>query len=274
MLRRILSIVILAVLTHGVANAGDPYAIQGGYEDLDSEGERVRALRIPAYLGLRSWEEHPVGLRLRLAATFAVNDLEYVLDNGLEQVNMTALTAGMEMLHTFGNNHMVRPFFDIGGGSDANSGQEVLLLTGGLRTEFIFAGSRFFYGLEPGFEWTNRTGADLEDRSSFNPFITLSARRVLGFTVAGHQPDGGVFLEAGYDFNALELSSVRSTRDAVNTNYEVGVGFGFSQTHPKIWFVRVPRIRIGYRFGDLEGWRLRLGGDWLARVVGLNSPSR
>lgn len=272
MRRLIPSITVLVILMPGIAHAGDPYAIQGGYEDLDSQGERVRALRIPAYLGLRSWEDNPIGLRLRLAATFAVNDLEDVLDNGLEQVNMTALMGGMEMLHTFGHNHLVRPFFDIGGGTDSDSGKEVLLLAGGVRTEFIFAGRRFFYGLEPGFEWTNRAGADLEDRSNFNPFITLSARRVLGFTIAGHQPDGGVFLEAGYDFNALELSTVRSTRDAVNTNYEVGVGLGFSQSHPKIWFVRVPRIRIGYRFGDVEGWRLRLGGDWLTRVVGLNTP--
>jgi hypothetical protein len=274
MIPRALLVSFLILLSAGTARADDPYAIQGGYGDLDSEGERVRALRIPAYLGLRSWEDHPIGLRLRLAATFAVNDLEYVLDNGLEQVNMTALMAGMEMLHTFGNNHLVRPFIDIGGGTDSYSDKQVLLWAGGVRTEFIFAGSRFFYGLEPGFEWSNRAGADLEDRSNFNPFVTLSARRVLGFTIDGHQPDGGVFFEAGYDFNAFELSSVRSTRDAVSTNMEVGLGFGFSQTHPKIWFVRIPRIRIGYRFGDLEGWRLRLGGDWLTRVVGLNSPSR
>ena len=65
-----------------------------------------------------------------------------------------------------------------------------------------------------------------------------------------------------------------ATRDAINTNLEVGFGFGFSQARPKIWFVTVPRIRVGYRFGDLEGWRIRLGGDWLTQVVGLNTPTR
>ncbi len=110
----------------------------------------------------------------------------------------------------------------------------------------------------------------------FSPNLTVSGRRVLGFTISGHQPDAGIFFETGYDFNALELTSVSSTRDATSTQYEVGIGIGFSQTQPKIGPLRVPRIRVGYRFGDLEGWRLRIGGDWLNSVVGLNQlgPSR
>ncbi len=120
----------------------------------------------------------------------------------------------------------------------------------------------------------NHPNVDLEDDLVFSPFLTVSGRRVLGFTIAGHQPDAGIFIETGYDFNALELTSVRSTRDAVNTQYEVGVGFGFSQSQPKIGPFRFPRIRIGYRFGDLEGWRLRIGGDWLNSVVGLNDATR
>lgn len=256
----------------GPVRATNPYAIEGGYQGLDHSGESVRALRIPLYLTLRDWRDRPFGIRGRLAGTFAVNELETIFDE-LEQVQMLSLMPGAELVVPFGRNHMVRPFLDVGVGTETQSDKEVLLLAGGVRTEFIFARRHFFYGLEPGFQINNRSGPDLKDKSVFRPFVTLSARRILGFTVDGHQPDGGFYFEAGYDFNAVELSSVRSTRDAINTNLEVGLGFGFSQTRPKIWFVTVPRVRVGYRFGDLEGWRLRLGGDWLTRVVGLNAPA-
>ena len=130
----------------------------------------------------------------------------------------------------------------------------------------------FRSGLEPGFQFSSRTGTELADESVIRPFITLTARRILGFTIDRHQPDGEVYFEAGYDFNTFELSTVTSTNDAINTNFEVGLGFGFSQTRPKIWFITLPRMRVGYRFGDLEGWRIRFGGDWLTRVAGLNTP--
>jgi hypothetical protein len=47
----------------------------------------------------------------------------------------------------------------------------------------------------------------------------------------------------------------------------VGMSFGFSRGRPKIWFFRIPRLRVGYRFGDLTGFRIRLGGDWMTTVA-------
>jgi hypothetical protein len=270
--RALLISLMLTLVWTALAAAGTPYAIQGGYEELDQTGERVRAVRIPLYFTLRHWDDRPFGLRLRLAGTFAVNDLEEVLDGDLEQVQMVSFMPGLEFVIPFGRNHMLRPFLDMGVGTENQTDKEVLIVDGGLRTEFIFARHHFFYGLEPGFQVSSRTGTDLIDESVFNPFVTLTARRVLGFTIDKHQPDGELYFEAGYDFNTFELSSVRSTNDAINTNIEVGLGFGFSQTRQKIWFFTLPRVRVGYRFGDLEGWRIRFGGDWLTRVVGLNTP--
>jgi len=272
-LRRVIPLILLAALALATAAvAGDPYAIQSGYEGLDSSGERVQAIRIPLYFTMRSWDDRDYGIRLRMAGTFAVNELEDLLDQRLEQVRMLSFMPGLEFVVPFGRNHLVRPFLDIGIGTESQSDEEVLLVDGGLRSEFIFAGRQFFYGLEPGFQISNRVGSEFENKSVFKPFVTLSARRILGFTIGGHQPDGGAYFEAGYDFDTFELSSVRSTHDAINTNHEVGLGFGFSQTRPKIWFITLPRLRVGYRFGDVEGWRIRLGGDWLTRVVGLNTP--
>ena len=265
--------ILLAVVLPGVpARAGDPFALQDSYEGLDHEGEQLRSIRIPVNITLRDWHERPFGLRLRLAGTFATNDLYNILDGEFDEISMSSFVPGLEFVIPVGRNHLLRPHIDAGVGFASATDKAKLLASIGLRTEFIFAGKYFFTGLEPGFQVNNRAGFGLEDDFVFSPFLTVSGRRVLGFTIDGHQPDAGVFIETGYDFNALELTSVRSTRDAVNSQWEVGAGFGFSQSQPMIgpfWF---PRIRVGYRFGDLEGWRIRIGGDWLNSVVGLNQP--
>jgi hypothetical protein len=266
----IVSVLLAVVLSGAPAQAGDPFAVQSSFEGLDHEGEQIRSIRIPINITLRDWHDRPFGLRLRLAGTFATNDLFEILDGEFGEVQVSSFMPGLEFVIPVGENHLLLPHFDVGVGLESVTDQTEILAAIGLRTQFIFAENYYFAGLEPGFQVSNRAGADLEEDYVFSPFLTLSGRRVLGFTIDGHQPDAGVFIETGYDFNALELTSVRSTKDAVKTQYEVGVGFGFSQSQPKIWIIRIPRIRIGYRFGDLEGFRIRIGGDWLNSVVGLN----
>jgi hypothetical protein len=255
------------------ALAGEPISVEASYPGSDQEGDQVRALRIPINITLRSWRERPFGLRLRLAGTFAASDVQDILDDGIDEVRVSSVVPGLEFVIPVGSDHLLRPFLDAGLGVETSTDQTAFLAAIGLRTEFVFAENHYFAGLEPGFQVKNRSGVELEDKPVFSPFILVSGRRVLGFTLSGHQPDAGIFFEAGYDFNALELASVRSTRDAVTTNWEVGAGFGFSQSQPKIGPFRVPRIRVGYRFGDLEGWRLRIGGDWLNNVAGLSYPN-
>ena len=265
-------ILVAALLPGTAARAGDPFAVQNSYEDLDHEGESIRAIRIPINITLRDWQERPYGLRLRLAGTFATNDLYDFLDGEFGEVRMSSFMPGLEFVVPVGRNNRLRPDFDVGIGFASSTDKAEFLAAVGLRSEFIFAGDYYFAGLEPGFRLNNRASVEAPDELVFSPFMTVSGRRVLGFAIGGHQPDAGVFIETGYDFNALELTSVRSTRDAVNTQWEVGVGFGFSQSQPKIGPFRFPRLRVGYRFGDLEGWRIRIGGDWLNSVVGLNQP--
>jgi hypothetical protein len=49
--------------------------------------------------------------------------------------------------------------------------------------------------------------------------------------------------------------------------YEIGATIGFRFLAPKIWFIAVPRLSVGYRFGDgLTGLRIRIGGDRVTRL--------
>ena len=83
--RVLLSAGLLAcALSHAPACAeeilGNPQTGFHSFQTFEKDGEKFRALRIPVYITLRSWENRPLGLRLRLAATFAAADLFSLLD--------------------------------------------------------------------------------------------------------------------------------------------------------------------------------------------------
>lgn len=244
---------------------GNPYSVFHSMETLDGQGETVKAIRIPILITLRSWQENALGLRLRLAATFAVTDLTTILDGGfdLEEVAVTTFVPGVELVYPFAETMMLRPFVDVGVGANDATDTVDLLLAMGLRTEFIFRSQTFIYGLEPGFRLSANTAQRFRDNSVLSPYITASARLPLGTRIKSYVPDVGVYFDGGYDFQSLELTSLRASSEDIGAQFETGIGFGFSQGRPKIGPFTVPRLRVGYRFGDLEGFRVRIGGDWL-----------
>jgi hypothetical protein len=247
--------------------AGNPFTAFHSMQTFDRDGEEIRAVRLPVYLTLCSWENRKPGLRLRLAATFAASDLFDLLEQRTEKVQVLSFVPGIEFVLPVGNNHMLRPFLDAGIG-DTTSGDYLTFLGAiGLRTEFIFPHGRNIFGLEPGLKISYNPSRKIQEDTVFNPIITLTARRVLDFRLAGYRPDAGVYLEAGYDFTAFELAKVSAVSEDINRNFEVGIGFGFSHGRPRIGPFRLPRLRVGYRFGDVEGFRIRLGGDWLTTLA-------
>ncbi len=249
------------------AGAGDPYVVQNSLQTFERNGESVRALRIPVYITLRSWEERSFGLRLRVAASFAAADIFELLEEAdFTQVNVLSFVPGMEFVVPVGRHSMLRPFFDAGVGTENATDRASFLGAIGLRTEFLFLSGRNIFGLEPGFQLNLSSGSDSRSRSTMNPFISTTVRHTFGFRVGGYLPDAGAYFDAGYNFQTFEFSSL--TADSkVNTNLELGVDLGFSRGRPKIGPFRIPRLRVGYRFGDLEGFRIRLGGDWLTTVA-------
>jgi hypothetical protein len=246
------------------ALTGNPYTSFHSDQTFERDGETVRALRISVYITLRSWENRPMGLRLRLAATTAASDLFDFLEQGLEEIRVARFVPGIEFVLPLGDTHILRPFLDAGIGRNSETKELDFLGAIGLRTEFIFPRGKYIFGLEPGLKVSTDAGGKSKDDTVVNPLITLSARRVLGKRIAGYLPDVEAYFDGGYDFQSLELTSVTAQSDDVNLNLEAGVGFGFSYGRPTILgLFGVPRLRVGYRFGDIEGFRIRLGGDWL-----------
>jgi hypothetical protein len=240
-----------------------PYVAFHSLETDEPGDTELRIFRIPINLTLRQWSNERWGMRLRLEATIATTDSFRFLKKLLDELRVTTIVPGMEFIFPVGSHHKLKPFFDLGFGTNDATNDVNLLGDLGIRTEFIFPGDKLIFGLEPGVKLSANTGDRIRNNTAFNGFVTLMALHTINHRVAGYLPDAGVYVEGGYDNMALEFSSVTVTASDLSTRYEAGLTFGFARGVPKIGPVRLPRLRVGYRFGDVTGFRFRLGGDWL-----------
>lgn len=242
---------------------------EGGFGSGSVGDQSSQVLTIPVSIWLRRLTDgRKLGLRLRLTGVIGYQDFERLDEFKVESLRFGGLFPGIEFMIPLSDRSMLRPFADIGIGLTNSEIEELLLTTFGLRTEFVFPWKRWELGLEPrvqaGVSWAN---TELVDDEYVMLTARMDARYPLGFQIGGETPDIGAYFEPGYFLNTLEFTGVDGTGESIEKQYEVGMTVGFREQAPKIWFVRVPRIGVGYRFGDgLTGLRIRIGGDRATRL--------
>lgn len=238
-----------------------------GSTTLGDQGSRV--LVVPVSIWLRHLNvDRKVGYRLRLTAVVGFQDFERLEQFEVESIRLGGVFPGLEALVPLSDRSMLRPFADIGFGLTNSEVGEIWLTTFGLRTEFVFPWKRWELGLEPraqaGISWAN---ADLLDEEYAVLSVHMDARYPLRFQIGGQTPDIGAYFEPGYFPDALSFIDLGGARSSVVAQYEVGVTVGFREQAPRIWFIHIPRLGVGYRFGDgVGGLRIRIGGDRVTRL--------
>ena len=241
----------------------------GGFGSGSVGDQSSRVLSVPVSIWLRRLTDgRTLGLRLRITGVIGYQDFERLEDFNVESIHLGGVFPGIEFLLPLSDRSMLRPFMDIGVGLTNTEIAEVLLTTIGLRTEFVFPWKRWELGLEPraqvGLSWSN---TELVDGEYATLTGRMDARYPLGFTIGGSTPDVGGYFEPGFFPNGLSFTSSDGGRTSIQKQYEVGITLGFRNPAPRIWFFRVPRLGLGYRFGDgLTGLRIRIGGDRVTRL--------
>jgi hypothetical protein len=236
----------------------------GGFGSGSAGDQSSRVLTVPVSIWLRRLTDgRRLGLRLRLTGVIGYQDFERLEDFDVESIRLGGVFPGIEFLVPLSDRSMLRPFVDIGVGLTNTEIDELLLTTFGLRTEFVFSWKRWELGLEPraqvGRTWAN---TDLVDDEYAMITGQMDARYPLGFTIGGQHPDVGAYFTPGYFPNRLNFTDEVGGRQSVRWHYEVGMTLGFREEAPRIWFIRVPRLGVGYRFGDgLTGLSIRLTAD-------------
>jgi len=238
-----------------------------GFANDNVADQSTFAFVIRPSLMLRQYEPDRLGLRLRLGLGFAIVQFDRPDLPDLEDVQALAFIPGLEFIVPLSRASVLEPFFDVGLGTAFAENDPFWVFTLGLNSEFVYLRKRWELGLEPlaEFNLTRSKGRTNDDQSA-QIGLRADARHPLWFRMGSSQPTVGLYGYAGYFFVPIEFTAQNNVQKDINAQFELGVLFSFER-RPKIWFIRVPTLRIGYGFGDgLAGLRIRLGGD---RVVNL-----
>ncbi len=253
------------------------------FTDIGLEAQSTSILSIPVSFWMRRLpccgnpitpdiEDRTFGVRLRLTGVIGFAQFDSIAEFDINSVDLGAILPGVELLFKTGERSILRPYIDVGWG--ATSSTETTLVYGelGLRSEFVWGWRRWELGLEPrlkgGYSFTNIDNVDL---SHVTISAKMDARYPLGFQVGGETPDVGVFFEPSWYPNDIDIPESGGGQESITSQYEVGATVGFRFLAPMLCgLFRMPRLGLGYRFGDgTGGWTIKIGGD---RVIRLPLP--
>jgi hypothetical protein len=243
-----------------------------GIAGFETENRTIRVLNVPLTINLRNWEDRGWGLRLRLAGVLGVQDLNDLGDLPDARLGAFALIPGLEVPIPLNDRALLRPYFDLGMAwsledSENLAPSRVGISAAGMRTEFVFPWRLFELGLMPQIFYAV-TWSDEELRDDYGVLGVRADAQYPLFRIAGRQLTGLAYVQPAWFVDAFDPSASDSpdTPD-VRMQFELGIGYDWRGKAPKIWFLPVPPMSIGYSFGDgVEGIRFRIGGSRLTRL--------
>jgi hypothetical protein len=243
-----------------------------GIAGFETEDRTIKVLNIPVTINLRDWKDRGWGLRLRLAGVLGVEDFEDLADLPDARLGAFALIPGLEVPIPLGDRALLRPYFDVGMAwslsDDENlAPSNVGISALGLRSEFVFPWRLFELGLDPRIFYAV-TWSKEELRDDYGVLGIRGDAQYPLFRIAGKQVAGLAYVQPAWFIDAFDpsASDPPDTPD-VRMQFELGIGYDWRGAAPRIWFLPVPPISLGYSFGDgVEGIRLRIGGSRLTRL--------
>jgi hypothetical protein len=249
-----------AVAQDGAGPSNHPLLFSLGLGESDESSGSVYDVRIPIGYTLIPPDDRPWGLRLRLILYAGIYDflLDDLVDIDLRFQSLAA-TPGVEFLVPLGRSWTLKPFTEIGYARDFENALSFGVWSVGMRTLAVwYPGTvELSFGTEIKYLSTFKSDLDLADDYG-EIKIGLDAGFPLGFDIAGNTAYLSTYGIRTQYIDAV-ISRPEGTPLEINFHNEIGVAFG---TRPKIklWFIKLPRIGIGYRWGpNVNGYRLSFG---------------
>lgn len=239
-------------------SAAHPFAfwVEGG---ASGEETKVYDLRVPVYYPLIAPEGRPWGLRLKLTLYAGVYDLVLDGEGSLDlRFQSLAATPGVEFLVPIGG-WTLKPFTEIGYARDFDNDLGFGVWAVGTRTIVTWPVKAIDLSFGTKIQYVSTFTSDLDLADDFGEVLLgLDARHPLGFTLSGNGADLSLYFIRRQYIDAIIERSGDDPLEIVATN-EIGVTFG-TTPKTKLWFVKLPRIGLGYRWGhNVRGIRLNFG---------------
>jgi len=249
----------------GAQQAGDSGPVVPGLFALGMNGPvvsdgTVNDVRIPIGYTLIAPDDRPWGLRLRLIVYAGIYDLDFSdPDQAAIRFQSLAATPGVEFLLPVGKGWTLKPFTEVGYARDFDQDLGLGVWSVGMRTLTEWKTRKTRTRLGTKVQWLSTFESDLVVSESFFEFqLGLDVGFPLGFDIGGNPAYLSPYAIRRQYVDAAIQQPDGSQIEITHTN-EIGLAFG---THPRIrlWFVKLPRIGIAYRWGpDVDGLRLSFG---------------
>lgn len=238
-----------------------PFAF--GFTDGDSAtpGTKVYDIRIPASFKIFAADDDDWGLRLRLVLYAGVYD--FTFDEAIDlnfKFESFAATPGVEFLLPVGKGWILKPFAEIGYGRDFENDLGFGVWSVGMRTIATWPVKQWKLSFGTKFQYLSTFTSDTAVADEFGEIrLGFDGRHPLPFTVGGNQADlSGYYIRRQYIDAIIEKVLAGESLKIEYTN-EIGFTFG-TDPRIKLWFFKLPRIGLGYRWGpNIKGFRLNFG---------------
>jgi hypothetical protein len=217
-------------------------------------------------IGLRSSEGRRWGLELRFPVTlgFYDFDLTSVLESGLPDGLATiAVAPELRFEILLRERWRLMPFGALGAGRDFSVGRMNYIAATGLRSRLTLGWRSVSFLVGNRLLYAAYTTSGLGFGDDFGGLESgLDARHSLGFSVAGHRVDAGLFFMDYLYFVSPDLLHFIGESLSVQQQWEFGLTLG-TMTPWRVLGLEMPRIGVGYRFGSGTSLvRIILGGPF------------
>jgi hypothetical protein len=240
--------------------ANHPFVFALGAGDSAAPETKVYDIRIPMYFPLIPLEDHRWGLRLKVTAYAGVYNFtaEDAIDLNLRFQSLAA-TPGVEFLVPAGKGWLLKPFTEIGYAYDFDDELGFGVWSVGMRTLVTWPIGKIDLSFGTKVQYLSTFTSDLDLADEFGEVrVGLNASHPLPFTIGGNQGNLSLyFIRRQYIDAVIE----RDEGVPLEIQYSNELGFAFDTTPKvKVWFFRLPRIGLGYRWGqNIRGLRLNFG---------------
>jgi hypothetical protein len=229
------------------------FADLGGAQVEDVTASSFQIYRIPLSYRLRSLEDRPWGLRLTFPVSLGSYRVEALdqIDEFIASIQAASVIPGVEFEVPVGDRWVLKPFAEIGIGTDSESGETDVLYGTGLRAVARYrpGAAKLTLGSSAIYKKPSSSRESFDSYSKLE--VGLDARTPLGFSIGRRRAEGGLF-GIVRRYSRLDVERLGEEPYDVDGGYELG--FSFS-TDPVMALgkLEIPWIGLGWQFGEIFG---------------------
>jgi hypothetical protein len=229
------------------------FATQLGSGIYTLSGRTLQVYKLPFSWTLPAEDEARVRTRLTLPVTIGLADFKPtdVIESGLPRnLDTLSFVPGVEVRVSVADNWRLEPFVEAGIARDKTNDLDERVYSGGLRSRYEYLDGTTHWEFYEELLYVlveQRSNDTTDDCTRFR--LGATARRAFGGMAMNRHPDYLVYGMADVYTDTPNGPADGEVSNGGGAQFEFGVTFGTVESI-SIWHVPLPRLGLGYRFGE------------------------